>query len=837
MAKTSTSEGPLPDFEKLGEFYLGKKYDLPNRQLLEEMVLYDAKDLTTHAMCVGMTGSGKTGLCVSLLEEAAIDGIPAICIDPKGDIGNLLLSFPDLAPSDFEPWVEQSDAVRKGMNKQEYAAHTANKWRDGLASWGQGPKRIARYKDAVDVAIYTPGSNAGLPLTVLKNFAAPPKEVLDDPDIMRERVAGSASGLLSLMGIDADPLSSREHILLSTILDRRWRDGKNLDLPSLIRAIQAPGVEKIGVFDLESFFPADDRLKFSMTLNNLLASPSFAGWLEGEPLDIQRLMYTSTGQPRVSIISIAHLSDSERMFFVTILLNEMLSWMRSQPGTSSLRALLYMDEIYGYFPPTAKPPSKPPMMMLLKQARAFGLGVMLATQNPVDLDYKGLSNIGTWFLGRLQTQRDKERVLEGLEGAAAQAGSQFNRSAMEQTLAALGSRVFLMNNVHDDGPTVFHSRWAMSFLRGPLSRPQIQELMKDRRAASEASPDQNASAKTSTADARSDTPSAGEKVGKQISKHGGQRPIVPNDVEERFWIPSREAAAGSRLVYRPGLLANLNCHFVRLAADIDEWQERSLLYEPRRGKLAADVWRRSVILPLGILELSIAPEPDFEFADIPGDLLNDKQYKSWGKEVRDYCYRKMPQTIYESPELDLYSKLGQSELEARIDWRQAVRELRDEKKEKLRTKYASKLKSLDSKIRTARQRLEREKAQYDQAKWSSLLNIGQTVLGAIMGNRVSSRGATAGRSVGRAVQQRTDVSHAGETLEQLSLERTNLEMELEQEIQDLQSEVSIERLVLEPVSVPCRKGDLQIDYLGIVWVPWEVDQDGIARRLVDLEQA
>src|SRR5690606_12942136 len=215
---------------------------------------------------------------------------------------------------------------------------------------------------------------------------------------------------------------------------------------------------RVGVVDLDTFFPAKDRLALGMKLNNLLASPSFASWLAGEPLDVQRLLYTADGKPRLSILSIAHLSESERMFFVTILLNEVVAWMRTQPGTGSLRAIVYMDEVFGYFPPTANPPSKRPMLTLMKQARAYGVGCVLATQNPVDLDYKGLSNAGTWFLGRLQTERDKLRVLEGLEGASAAAGASFNRQQMEALLASLGNRVFLMNNVHEDQPVLFQDR-------------------------------------------------------------------------------------------------------------------------------------------------------------------------------------------------------------------------------------------------------------------------------------------------------------------------------------------------------------------------------------------
>lgn len=811
----------LPDYEKLGSFYLGKKYEMAGRKLLDEKVLYDAKDLTTHAMCVGMTGSGKTGLCLGLLEEAAIDGIPAICLDPKGDLGNLMLAFPDFKPEDFKDWLEPSEAARKGMSLDDYAADTAKKWKAGLESWDQDAARVQRYKDSVDVSIYTPGSNAGIPMTVLRSFDAPPQAVIDDSDVMRERVAGAASGLLTLMGIDADPLSSREHILLSNIFNTAWRQGQSLDLPSLIRSIQTPPIEKVGVFDLESFYPAAERLKLSMTLNNLLASPTFAGWLEGQPLDIKSLLYTGQGKPRLSIISIAHLSDSERMFFVTILLNELLGWMRTQPGTSSLRALFYMDEVFGYFPPSAKPPSKPPMLVLLKQARAFGLGIALATQNPVDLDYKGLSNIGTWFLGRLQTQRDKERVLEGLEGAAAQTGARFDRGAMEQTLAGLGSRVFLMNNVHDDGPTIFQTRWAMSYLSGPMSRMQIQKLMDPRR--EELTPAAITGAASASNDPASETTAE------------SPRPIVPNDVEERFWIPARIPAESNRLLYRPALLANVSCHYVRASADLDDWFDKTLLYNVK-GKLANDVWKHAVELKPGSLELSQQPEDGYAFADVPAEMLNDKEYKQWDKALRDHLYRRTPMTIYECKELKAFSKPGQDELDARMGWTQEVRERRDEEKEELQTKYSKKVKALETKIRSAQQKLEREKAQYDQSKWSSIMSIGQTVLGAVLGNKISSRSATAGRSMGRTAQERTDVSHAQETLFDLEMEKRELEEECEREVRELQDKFSIESLTLEPIQIRCRKGDLKVHLLALVWIPWQVDASGIASPLVQLPQ-
>ena len=489
-SKPATSATPGPwqppaanDYEKLGAFYLGRPYDLAAKAPLPGAVLYDSKDLVTHAVCVGMTGSGKTGLCISLIEEAALDGIPTIAIDPKGDLTNLMLTFPDLRPEDFRPWINEEDAAKKGMTPDAYAAQQADLWKNGLASWGEDGARIKRLRDAADFAVYTPASNAGIPISIIASFAAPPQQVRDDAEVFRERVMTTVTSLLTLIGIEADPVQSREHVLLSTIMSNAWAQGTDLDIATLVGQVQKPQIEKIGVMDLESFYPEKDRQKLALALNALLAAPGFSAWLEGVPMDVATLLRTPEGKPRVAIVSIAHLGDKERMFFVSLLLNQILSWMRAQSGTTSLRAVVYMDEIFGYFPPVATPPSKEPLLTLLKQARAFGLGVVLATQNPVDLDYKGLSNAGTWLLGRLQTERDKARVLEGLEGVAAAANATFDKRAMDETLAGLKNRIFLMNNVHEDAPRVLETRWAMSYLRGPLTREQIKKLMDGKRPA------------------------------------------------------------------------------------------------------------------------------------------------------------------------------------------------------------------------------------------------------------------------------------------------------------------------------------------------------------------
>lgn len=797
-------------FEKLASFYLGRHYDLAAGEMTDDLLMYDAKDLCTHAMCVGMTGSGKTGLCISLLEEAAIDGIPAICVDPKGDLANLLLTFPDLAPGDFKPWLEESEAKRKGVTLDELAAQKADLWKNGLASWGETPERIRKLKESVDVAIYTPGSNIGLPLTVLKSFDAPPPEARNDAELIGDRVTGAVSGLLTLMGIDADPMTSPEHILLSSILSHQWKEGKNVGIGQLIRLIQSPPVKRIGVVDLDSFMSPSDRGKLAMRLNNLLASPAFASWLEGEALSIKRLLYTAEGKPRLTILSIAHLSDSERMFFVTILLNELLAWMRTQMGTSSLRALFYMDEVAGYFPPVSNPPSKPPMLTLLKQARAFGLGITLATQNPVDLDYKGLSNIGTWFLGRLQTERDKARVLEGLEGAAGTAGQEFDRGKMEQVLAGLGNRVFLMNNVHDGYASVFQTRWAMSFLAGPLARGQISRLMADRKAAAKTTAD-----RTEGLGAAEAEPSPPE------------RPVVPAGVTERFLGTNLRPTEGARLVYRPTLYGEGSMHFIRKTADLDAWRDAKRII-PCHRRFPDDVWESSEPAPEDA-DFMDEPEEDFVFGNLPDELRGKAKFRSYESQFKDYLYRHCSATIYKSPLVKGYAPAG-DESDAQAYFRQVIREQRDEAIDKLRDKYEAKTKSLEKKIQTAENRVAREKGQ----SRTSMISAGSSIFGALLGGLLGGRRtgmSTVARGVGYASQQGADVRRAEDAVRHLENDKKELQDELEKDLDELRDKYDTDKIELEPTEIPPRKSDLKVNDPMIVWTPWQVDSSGIASPL------
>jgi hypothetical protein len=637
--------------------------------------------------------------------------------------------------------------------------------------------------------------------------------VAGDEDALRERILSAVSGLLALLGVEADPIRSREHILLSALVDRAWREGRNLDLASLIREIQTPPFERLGVLDLESFFSSKDRFELAMTLNNLLASPSFAAWSQGDPLDVGRLLYTAEGKPRLAILSIAHLSDAERMFFVTVLLNEVIAWMRSQPGTGSLRALLYMDEVFGYFPPTANPPSKTPMLTLLKQARAYGLGVVLATQNPVDLDYKGLSNAGTWFLGRLQTERDKARVIEGLEGASAAAGAGFDRARIERILAGLGSRVFLMNNAHEDEAVVFHTRWALSYLRGPLTRAQIAQLMAERK---ETAPPPAAPAASEAAPAADST-----------------RPVVPPEIEEYFLPAAGTAGARGRLVYRPAALGVATLHYTKARTEIDVWRSVAML-APLGGDEALRMpWEDAALLEGGAPDLDQEPEEGAQFSSLASDAARPATYVRWSKMLRTHLYRSCPLLVWRSTDPRAMSRPGESEGEFRGQLRQLLHEQRDLEIEKLRKRYAPKLAALGDRIRKAEQRIEREREQYRQQKMHTAVSIGATVLGALFGRKLGSvgnvgRATTAARGASRAARERGDVARAREDAEALEQQLRELEAELETRLEAIREQADDSKLVCEELPIRPRKSDLTIERVALVWTPWRVGEDGIA---------
>ncbi|MFC2157104.1 ATP-binding protein [Acidobacteriota bacterium] len=803
------------DFEKTGVFYLGRKYDLEKSRILEELLLYDSKDLTTHAVCVGMTGSGKTGLCIGLLEEAAIDGIPAIAIDPKGDLGNLMLTFPDLKSEDFFPWIDPEEAARKGASPKEYAGKTAALWKKGLSDWGQDGERIRLFQKSADVSIYTPGSQAGRPLSILRSFDAPSGDLIQDTDALRDRVLSAVSGLLTLVGIDTDPIRSREHILLSNILYHAWSQARSLDIAQLINEIQNPPFQKVGVFDLSSFFPAKDRFSLAMALNNLLASPGFSAWMEGDPLNIGRLLFTEQGRPRLSILSIAHLSDQERMFFVTLLLNEVVAWMRTQPGTSSLRALLYMDEIFGYFPPSAVPPSKKPMLTLLKQARAYGLGVVLATQNPVDLDYKGLSNTGTWFIGRLQTERDKDRVLDGLEGVSATTGTGFERKRMEKTISSLDKRVFLLHNVHEDEPVLFNTRWVLSYLRGPLTRTQIQTLM-----ASQKEVDK----KSAAADF---APAKKQKTGKTSA----QKPMIPPDISQ-YYIPIKQATGeGERLLYRPNLYITSKLHFVNSPNGIDTWKTEAFLTDVP-DDTHPPIWDQAISVDKDTFDLGNLGEPEGQYAPLSSAALKKANYSSWKKGFSTFLYQNRSLTLWNCPELKAVSHEGEPKGEFIGRLTQIAHEKRDIQVEKLRKKYAPKLATLQDRQRRALARLDKEKSQYSQQKMQTVISMGATVLGALFGRKLGSlgnvgRATTSVRGMGRAAREKQDIKRAQDEIRIIQERIAEMEVQFRTELSAVQTALQPEDLTIQEKPVKPRKSDIIVSDVVLVWTPWRIGAMGM----------
>ncbi|MCX8159730.1 MAG: ATP-binding protein [Candidatus Saccharicenans sp.] len=796
----------LPIYEKLGLFYLGKEVDPETMAPRPDYVLYDSKDLVTHAVCVGMTGSGKTGLCLSLLEEAGIDGIPAIIVDPKGDLPNLMLLFPDLKPEDFRPWINEDEAAQKGLSPDDYARQQAELWKKGLAEWDQDASRIRKLLDTADISIYTPGSNAGTPLSILKSFEAPPSVLLEDAELLGEKISTTVSGLLGLLGIQADPLQSREHILLSNLLQAAWASGQNLDLATIIQQIQNPPLKRIGVFDLDSFYPAQDRFKLAMMLNNLLAAPGFDLWLSGEPLDINSLLYTPSGQPRLSIISIAHLSEAQRMFFVTILLNQLLGWVRQQPGTSSLRALFYMDEIFGFFPPISEPPSKRPLLTLLKQARAFGLGVVLTTQNPVDLDYKGLANAGTWFIGRLQTERDKDRLLEGLAGVA---GNLDLRKVSEQ-ISNLKKRVFLMHNVHEDKPVLLQTRWALSYLRGPMTRQQIMAIMRARK--------QPAVTETAVSSAPPQ-----KKVSSQWSDLSGVKPALPPEINELFFPVRTQPDTSARLIYRPSVAVIGQVAIYDNRLGLSQVSPTGHYFE-LIGDVAGLLWDEASPLSARLDELERTPRTGAAFEPLPSRGLS--LVKSAENEYLDYLTRSYQLTLWKSITFQAVSRPGESERDFRLRLGQLAREKRDEALNRLRQKYATKIATLERQYLTAQQRLQKEEAQYKEKVAQSAISMGATIFGAILGRKSYQvgRATTTARSASRAYYEKLDIKRAQEQLELARTRLEEMEKELQREADTIASLYDPEREQLQTLSLRPKKKDIAILWSGLLWLPcWQFE--------------
>ncbi len=814
--------------ERLASFYLGQEYDLAKGQALEKAVHYDARDLTTHAVCVGMTGSGKTGLGVILLEEAALDGIPSLVVDPKGDMTNLLLTFPELRPEDFRPWVNPDDARRKGLDEDAFASKVASQWREGLAGTGQGPDRIRRLHEAADFAIFTPGSSAGRQVSILDTLRAPALSWELEEELIRDKIESVVSALLALVGIEADPVRSKEHILLSNIFENAWRAGEDLDLAQLILRVQKPPFTQLGVFPLDVFFPEKERMVLAMLLNGLVASPTFAGWMQGRPLDVDGLLYGPGGKPQVSVIYIAHLSDAERQFFLTLLLEQVVSWMRAQTGTTSLRALLYIDEMFGFLPPTANPPTKKPLLTLLKQARAFGLGLILATQNPVDLDYKALSNAGTWLIGRMQADRDKQRLLDGLEGVQVRGGT--SRADFDRMISALGSRVFLLHNVHAGDPAVFTTRWAMSYLRGPLTRDQVRILA----GSAPAPADPAALPRQAAAPGAAAAPAPRGPVG---GRPGTVPPQLPSTVKQVF-LPARrslraalaeqgrKAPAGAEpqavLVYEPGLLGTGTVRFVHAASR--QTQDEAVAYLLPVGSEQPSFDWSGARVQVDDADVEREPLPGSTFSPLPAELGDAKRFTALKEEFEDHLYYNSSMMLWYNPHLKLYSEMGESDKAFQRRCRKEAEEALAKETKALKDTYERQRDRLEDKRRREELELEADEAEHGARKQEELLSGAESLFGLFSGRKSSRRLSSASRKRRMTSQARADVEESKETIADLEKQIQALAAEESAELEALTAKWSDLIDDVEEIAVRPRRTDVRVELLALAWLPhWQLD--------------
>ncbi len=825
----------------MADLVLGAQIDPAAHQKTDTSTVVGSGDLTTHGVIVGMTGSGKTGLGVVLIEETLSASIPCLLIDPKGDLTNLCLMFPGLSAAEFQPWVNEGDATKAGQSVADFAAAQAKAWTDGLAGWGIGPARIAALRSAVDFTIYTPGSGAGVGLNIVGSLQAPGET--SDPEIVGDEIEGFVSGLLGLVGIEADPLSSREHILLSNLILNEWTNGRSLDLPTLVGMVQSPPIRKLGVFELDQFFPPNDRTQLAMRLNGLLASPSFGAWMNGPALDIGAMLRTPDGRPRCAIVTTAHLSDQERQFVTTLVLSKLVTWMRRQSGTTDLRALLYMDEVAGYLPPTAAPPTKKPIMTLMKQARAFGVGVVLATQNPVDIDYKAISNAGTWMIGRLQTDRDKQRLLDGMSAASGAVDVQ----AVGDTISGLAKREFVLRRAGKDKPEVFTSRWAMSYLRGPLTRDQIAALMAAKKAETPAAPAPAGPAAAPAAAPRSSfAPPSGAAAaapgapppapslapGAAPAPGSDDTPVMPEVASGTAvrWAdiasPWLGAVGGDSrgTAYAPAIVARV-----------------ALRYDEEKADLIHDEEYEAVLFPLGDhVDPSTAIAVDYDDRDLRGDPPPQCLYRLTGAPLKDkglfgdverglvdYLVRARTMEISANRKLKLFSRPGETAEQFVQRCLQTADGLADADTAKLRDKYQDKVTRIQAQIQAAEDRADVAREERKGRRSEEILSTAGSILGGLLGGR--SRGSILGKvlkGAGGAASRRSRSAAAGERLdaaenkvETLNEQLEELERELADEVTQIDAEWMAVAKDVTTTPVTLERTDVKVVQMALVWIP------------------
>jgi len=736
----------------------------------------DPEDFRTHGVVVGMTGSGKTGLCLVMLEEFVRAGVPVIAIDPKGDLGNLSLVFPELSAEDFEPWADGEDAQA-----------LADRWREGLGGHGLGPEELAELRAKLDLTLYTPGSEAGVPVDVVAALSAPAD--ISDAEALRGLVSDTVSGLLSLVGKTADPVRDPAHIVLCTLLEGAWNKGEDLDLESLITLLVDPPFEKVGVFPTDRFFPPDDRMDMAMKLNGVIASPSFAAWMRGAPMDVEGML-----QGGVHVFCLAHLDEAERQFFVALLLGRIVAWTRMQPGTERLRALVFLDEAAGYLPPNPKkPPTKGPVLTLMKQARAVGLGVLLATQNPIDLDYKALSNAGLWFVGRLRTEQDRRRLLKGLPDP-------------DVDLAGLEKRQFLLARAKG-GTELFGTRWAMCYLRGPFTRREIQA---QRRADTPAVP--VAPPPVVLGDEKWKLPDIPPPIAVEQSVLDA-RTVFSARLGPVFSAFAEPARQDGRVVYRPALHAELALRFeqARHGFVLDHSEHRVLFPLPEEG--FADAFHRPRLEPDDFVEV---PDEGL-FANVPDWIDEEREWKTARAQLVDAVYRTETRGMFVNPTLRLYGRAGETREQFAKRCKAAVQDRIDAKVSKLQAGLEKKVASIEKRIASRTRMLEEKERQLSSRKAEEVVNAGEVLLSLFTGRRRSLSGVVSKR--GRTSDARARVAKVEAEIDALRDEMADLILQTDEKMSSIRAEQYAVLDDTEEREVRLRKKDITVVRMGLLWIP------------------
>ena len=767
----------------------------------------DPDDFTTHGVLLGMTGSGKTGLAMGLLEEMVEAGIPVIAIDPKGDLPNLALLFPEFASSDFAAWTDPSEAQRAGVALDVLAAQKAQAWKSGLDDWGLNALNVARLKSKLDLRVLTPGSSVGRPVNLLGEFAPPGDGI--EAEVRAELAGSIVSGLISLVEKDVDPLQDPRHVLLVAILCFTWDKGASLSLEDLITHLVDPPFPKVGVFPVDRFLSPDDRMKLALQLNNLVASPGFAAWKQGEALDIGALMTSTDGRTPVNLFYLSHLGEKERQFFVGRLMNQVLSWSRTLTGSASLRALVYFDEVAGYLPPyPANPPSKAPILTMLKQSRAVGVGICLATQNPVDLDYKALSNIGTWMIGRLQTQQDRDRVRDGLISAAGGLSS----TELEAEFSKLQARSFLLRTPATQRPCVLQTRWAMSYLRGPITLQELKNLPSS-------SPTTGApAAVTPTASVPS---GRGERATPPPAPKGyGQSFLDPRYVfgthHGGAFEPHKEAArADGTVLFEPALRATLKLQFSESKEGFVWHQVHHYVAFPLRDTRDATGLFASIALETE--HLLTQPPKEGRFTELPDAFDQTEELAEAQKSLADHLYRTLTATRFINKAVQLYSRPEETEEQFLARCHQAADDLEDAAAVKLRLKLQSKIDRLEQQMAKTKDRVDRLSQSATGKKVEGLWNAGEMLLSMFTKKKKSF--STVLNKSRQAAEASTKSTQAEGELERLQEQILSLQQEMEIAMGDLDAEFASKAEAIEKTEIRLAKKDIVVDTFEVLWVP------------------